>query len=64
VGGDPEPFETIVFHKDLRAEITGNREARKAGRKLPMSPITREKARPNSIKSGVTRNWYTVSAKD
>ena len=53
---DAELFQLVVGHRDFRAAITGRREARRAGRRLPAKPIAAEKRTPRSMRSGVTRN--------
>ena len=60
----PLGFDFVRNQIDLSAAMTGRREARTAGRKLPTTPTSTEKINPFVASHGVMRNWKTISLND
>ena len=61
------PLNLSVFMRvqtDFKAAITGSRDARSAGSRPPMMPMTTEKIIPFVASHGVMRNSKTVSLKE
>jgi hypothetical protein len=48
--------QLLGAHNDFNAAMTGRREARIAGRKLPANPTSAEKSRPFAASTGVIWN--------